>query len=129
MLLIVEDDSDMRSLLIDELWGEGYHLQAASNGEEAVASVKQAVPDLIITDLRMPSGGLDYLQRLRTHAPACPIILMTSFGDSHVKQEALRRGATAYFDKPVRLSELKSTVKQLLNHGANETEGVPKDAR
>ncbi len=117
MLLIVEDDRDMRSLLCDELWSEGYQLRSAANGEEALSSVKQDVPDLIITDLRMPSGGLDYLQRLRTQAPTCPIILMTSFGDSHVRQEALRRGATAYFDKPVRLSELKSTVKQLLNHG------------
>jgi DNA-binding response OmpR family regulator len=76
----------------------------------------EAVPDLIITDLKMPAGGVDYVNRLRTFAPDCPIILMTAFGDSKTKEEALKSGATAYFDKPVHLSELKARIRQLLNH-------------
>lgn len=114
VLLVVEDDKDMRSLLCDELWGEGYQLREAANGEEGLAAVMRAAPDLIVTDLKMPSGGFDYVHRLRLSAPGCPIIVMTAFGDAQTRNEAMKSGATAYFDKPVRLSELKATVKQLL---------------
>lgn len=120
MLLVVEDDRDMRSLLCDELWDEGYQLREAANGDEALVAVLKAVPDLIITDLKMPAGGVDYVNRLRTFAPQCPIILMTAFGDTKTKEEALKSGATAYFDKPVRLAELKITIKELLeDHEGN----------
>ncbi len=119
VLLVVEDDKDMLSLLCDELWGEGYQLREAANGDEALGSVMQSVPDLIITDLKMPAGGLDYVSRLRTFAPRCPIILMTSFGDTKTKKAALECGATAYFDKPVHISDLKARIKQLLDHHGN----------
>jgi FixJ family two-component response regulator len=70
----------------------------------------------MVTDLKMPAGGFEYVHRLRMCAPDCPIIVMTAFGDAQIRQDAIRNGATAYFDKPVRLSELKTTVKQLLDH-------------
>lgn len=114
VLLVVEDDKDMRSLLCDELWGEGYQLREATNGAEGLEAVVRAAPDLIVTDLKMPAGGFDYVRRLRKCVPGCPIIVMTAFGDARTKEEALTNGATAYFDKPVRLSELKATVKRLL---------------
>ena len=116
VLLVVEDDRDMRSLICDELWDEGFQLREAANGDEALIAVMEGVPDLIITDLKMPAGGVDYVSRLRTFAPDCPIILMTAFGDKRTKEEALRSGATAYFDKPVHLSELKAAIKQLLDY-------------
>ncbi len=115
VLLVVEDDKDMRSLLCDALWGEGYQLREATNGEEGLAAVLRAAPDLIVTDLKMPAGGFEYVHQLRISAPTCPIIVMTAFGDAQTKHEAMKSGATAYFDKPVRLSDLKATVKQLLN--------------
>jgi len=125
VLLVVEDDKDMRSLLCDELWGEGYQLREASNGVEGLEAVMRAAPDLIVTDLKMPSGGFEYVHRLRDRVPACPIIVMTAFGDARTKEEALRSGATAYFDKPVRLSELKATVKRLLHRSDSLPEEPP----
>jgi DNA-binding response OmpR family regulator len=71
-------------------------------------------PTLILTDLRMPAGGFDYISRLRTFAPGVPIVLLTSFGDSQTRADALAIGVEAYFDKPVRLSELKGAVRRLL---------------
>jgi CheY-like chemotaxis protein len=114
VLLIVEDDEAMRSLLCDELWGEGYQLREASNGHEGLESVLTSVPDLIVTDLKMPAGGFDYVNRLRTFAGNCPIIVMTAFGEPHTREQALRSGATAYLDKPVRLADLKTLVRTLL---------------
>jgi DNA-binding response OmpR family regulator len=114
VVLVVEDDQDMRSLLCDELWSEGYQLREAKDGDEALQLVLQTVPDLILTDLKMPAGGFDYVSRLKTFAPNCPIVVMTAFGGTQTKAEALKWGASAYFDKPVRLADLKATVKQLL---------------
>ncbi len=117
VLLIVEDDREMRSLLCDEFCGMGYQLREARDGDEAFLSVLQSVPDAILTDLRMPAGGDDYVSRLRTVAPQCPIVVMTAFGDARLKAQVLQAGANAYFDKPVHIAELKNCVQQLLTHG------------
>jgi DNA-binding response OmpR family regulator len=116
VLLLVEDDPAMRSLLCDELWDMGFRLVEAGNGEEAVRYLTENKADLILTDLRMPAGGLDYVATLRKFAPDAPIILMTAFGDAKTKQTALALGVSAYFDKPVRISELKAAIINLLDH-------------
>jgi len=118
VLLIVEDDREMRSLLCDEFCGTEYQLREARDGDEGFLAVLQSVPDLILTDLRMPAGGDDYISRLRTVAPKCPIVVITAFGDAALKAQVLRAGANAYFNKPVRLADLKSCVQQLLDHGS-----------
>ena len=115
IVLVVEDDREMRSLLCDEFWSAGYHLREAKDGDEAFLAVLRSVPDLILTDLRMPAGGADYISRLRTVAPHCPIIVITAFGDAGLREEVLRAGANAYFDKPVRISDLKLKVDELLS--------------
>jgi DNA-binding response OmpR family regulator len=122
VLLLVEDDREMRSLLCDELWDMNLRIVEAQDGDEALQQASQQTPDLILTDLRMPAGGLDYISRLRVIAPNCPIILMTAFGDAQTKSAALSAGATLYFDKPVRMKELKNAIKGILttyNGGAS----------
>jgi len=114
VLLIAEDDKEMRSLLCDELYDLGVAIREAADGDEALRLVFDTRPSLILTDLRMPAGGLDYISRLRTFAPGVPIVLLTSFGDPKTRANALALGVEAYFDKPVRISELKGTVQRLL---------------
>ena len=114
VVLIAEDDPEMRSLLCDELYDLGVFIREAADGDEALRSVLDTRPSLILTDLRMPAGGLDYIARLRTFAPGVPMVLITSFGDPQTKADALAIGVEAYFDKPVRLSELKGAVRRLL---------------
>ncbi len=114
VVLIAEDDKEMRSLLCDELYDLGVFIREAADGDEALRVVLDVRPSLILTDLRMPAGGLDYISRLRTFAPGVPIILLTSFGDSKTKADALAIGVEAYFDKPVRLSDLRGAVQRLL---------------
>jgi len=125
VVLIAEDDHEMRSLLCDELNDLGVFIREAANGDEALQSVLDSRPSLILTDLRMPAGGLDYIARLRTFAPGVPMVLITSFGDPQMKADALALGVEAYFDKPVRLSELKRTVRRLLGP---VLEGKPAEA-
>ena len=116
-VLIVEDDREMRSLLCDEFCGMGYQLREARNGDEAFLTVLQSVPDLILTDVRMPAGGDVYISRLRTIAPRCPIVVITAFGDATLREKVVKAGANAYFDKPVRITDLKNCVQQLLHSG------------
>lgn len=117
VVLLVEDDAAMRSLICDELWDMGYRITEAGDGDEALRRISEVPPDLILTDLRMPAGGLDYICRLRTLAPGCPVVLMTAFGDAKTKAEAQRCGVAAYFDKPVRMEELKTAIRDLIgNH-------------
>jgi len=116
VLLIVEDDHEMRSLLSDELCDMDLSIQEARDGDEALQRITDRIPDLILTDLRMPAGGLDYLSRLRVLAPVCPIILMTAFGDAQTKSSAIKAGATLYFDKPVRMKDLRQAIERLI-HG------------
>jgi CheY-like chemotaxis protein len=117
VVLIAEDDREMRSLLCDLFCSTGnYQLREARDGDEAFLAVLQSVPDLILTDLRMPAGGTDYVSRLRTVAPHCPIIVITAFGDTALRGQVLKAGADAYFDKPVRIADLKNCVQQLLEH-------------
>ncbi|MDH5668408.1 MAG: response regulator [Nitrospira sp.] len=120
VVLIVEDDREMLSLLCDEFWGADYMLRQARDGDEAFRMVLESVPDLILTDLRMPAGGADYISRLRTIAPGCPIVVITAFGDTAGQNEVLKAGANAYFNKPVRISALKTCVRQLLNHSKDD---------
>jgi CheY-like chemotaxis protein len=119
VLLIAEDDREMRSLLCDELFDLGVSIREAADGDEALRSVLDSLPSLILTDLRMPAGGLDYIARLRTVAPDVPLVLITSFGDSKTKADALALGVEAYFDKPIRISELKDAVRRLLGPALN----------
>ena len=113
-VLIVEDDGEMRSLLCDEFVSEGYQLREAKDGDEALKAIRLSQPDEVLTDLRMPAGGADYIGRLHSVAPHCPIIVMTAFGDAGLRAEVLQAGASAYFDKPVRISALKLKVEELL---------------
>ena len=79
------------------------------------------MPDLILTEIHLSAGGVDYIHRLRVFVPHCPIIVMAAFGDDRVRMDVLRAGATAYFSKPVHLAELRACVKQLLG---GERQGV-----
>jgi CheY-like chemotaxis protein len=115
VLLLVEDDSEMRSLLCEELGELGCRIVEAADGNQAVEQAQQMAPHLIVTDLRMPAGGLNYLGRLRLAAPWCPIILMTAFGDPRVREAVQQFGVAAYFDKPIHLEELKAVITRLLS--------------
>ena len=114
VLLIVEDDQEMRSLLCDELWDLGWRIVEARDGDEALERIGDCMPHVIVSDLRMPAGGLDYVARLRTLAPTAPIVLMTAFGDARTREQALQCGVAAFLDKPVRMADLKATIRGLL---------------
>ena len=122
-ILVADDDPAMRSLVSDELKEEGYRVVQAADGEEALRSLEQSPADVIITDLRMPHGGMAFVARVKATVPRSPVILMTAFGDKETESLAYKWGASAYFNKPVRMWELKEAVRKLLNDGGDGSQG------
>ena len=112
-ILVVDDDSAMRSLLVDELSEYGCSVIESPDGFHALSQIKTSLPNLIITDLNMPGGGFEYLQALIDEVNDCPIIVITAFGNSKTKFQAKQCGVTAYFDKPVRVKDLKTAVREV----------------
>ena len=116
-VLLVDDDHAMRSLVSDELKEEGYRVIQVADGQEALQCAGQASPDLIITDLRMPHGGMELVARFKATVPRTPVILMTAFGDKETESLAYKWGASAYFNKPVRMGDLMDAIHKLLDDG------------
>ena len=114
-ILVADDDPAMRSLVSDELKDAGYRVVQVSDGLEVMHCLRDVSPDLIITDLRMPHGGMDVIARIKEVVPKTPVILMTAFGDKETESLAYKWGASAYFNKPVRMADLKEAVKNLLD--------------
>ena len=119
-VLLADDDVAMRSLINDVLQEEGYSVFQVADGHDALDWIDDCSPDLILTDLRMPHGGFELVARFRARAPQTPIILMTAFGDATTEAMAYEKGASAYFNKPVHMADVKAAIHRLLNLDGEE---------
>jgi DNA-binding response OmpR family regulator len=115
IVLVVDDESDLREILCDEFAYEGAQVMEASNGREALELAQQHSFDIILSDIRMPGGdGVTLTRELRLRHPSHPVvILITGFADLR-SDDAFALGADGYLTKPFRLEELKSNVSRLL---------------
>jgi CheY-like chemotaxis protein len=119
MILIVENDCEMREVLLDMVRDLGRPVRQAGNGYEAFKQIAGYLPALIITELEMPGGGLNYIALLRRHLPLVPILVLTTFGGQIKRADVLNWGATEYLTKPVLSSELRNTALELLTGRAH----------
>ena len=116
-VLIADDHIEMARLLGDKLREEGWRPRIVDSGAAAITSLESAVPDLVITDLRMAEvDGLDVLDAVRALDPEIPVIIMTAFGAIETAIEAMRRGAWHYVVKPARLDELALQAARAYEH-------------
>lgn len=100
-VLIVEDDVDMRALLRDALEHAGYRVIGRRDGLHLPALVESEHFDVVIVDKELPGpNGFALLTFLREKRPAVPVILITAFGGPTARNEAARRGAYGYVEKP-----------------------------
>ena len=114
-ILIVDDDEVSCQLFAETLEQEGYLVDQAHSGDEALALLRDNLHDLLVIDVRMP--GLTGLQVTRTvHAKqaSLPIIVMTAFGSMETAIEAIHEGAFDFISKPMNLEEIKKTVSRAL---------------
>lgn len=116
-VLIVEDEPDIRELVVHHLKREGYQVSAAASGEEALRQVQAAPPDLVLLDLMMPAmDGLEVCRRLRQDPATAmlPIVMLTAKGDEIDRVLGLEIGADDYVVKPFSPKELLARVRAVL---------------
>jgi two-component system response regulator (stage 0 sporulation protein F) len=118
-VLVVDDDAEMRALLIDELRQEGYEVFDASDGAEAILACRSREFDVILMDKNMPGpSGLDILPGFRRACPRSRIIMMTAFGDVPSYVEAVEKGAVDFLFKPFRMEDMKAAIRKALSPDA-----------
>jgi two-component system response regulator HydG len=116
-VLIADDHVEMARLLGDKLREEGWRPRVVDSGKAAIEALAASVPDLVITDLRMPDvDGMDVLDAARAVDAELPVIIMTAFGEVETAIEAMKRGAWHYVVKPARLDELALHASRAIEH-------------
>ncbi len=114
-ILVVDDERAVRESLRRALALEGYDVDLASDGEEALESVRRAEPDALILDVLMPGvDGLEVSRRLRRSGSKVPILMLTARDAIENRVEGLDAGADDYVTKPFALEELLARVRALL---------------
>ena len=114
-ILVAEDQTDIRELLVMNLRGAGYEVAAVGDGQQALARQLEAPSDLLILDLMMPRmDGLEVCKALRAKGSAAPILMLTAKSTELDRVLGLELGADDYLTKPFSLAELLARVKALL---------------
>lgn len=116
-LLVIDDDASVLLAVSDTLRAEGYEVVTARRGAEAMVRVAEAVPDLIITDIRMPGmDGYALVRNLRSspRTRLVPIIFLSAKDETADRIAGFRTGVDAYVTKPFETDELVAIVKSIL---------------
>ncbi len=112
-VLVVDDEENLRLVLKTLLKRNGYEVETAGGGEEALGLVDSFGPDFVITDVRMPRmGGLDLLATLRAKGSDATVIVMSAYGSSDLALEAMKAGAYDYVSKPFKPDEIVLVLKK-----------------
>jgi len=114
-ILVVDDSEGTRNLCSKILEKEGYAVQTAGNGEEALKLVGENSFDLVVTDLMMPvMDGMELLEQVKKSNPRIPVIIITAYASVATAVEAIKKGAYDYVPKPFNPGELQVTVEKAL---------------
>jgi two-component system response regulator AtoC len=112
-VLVVDDEENLRHMLIVLLKREGYEATAVASGEQALAELAARPYDVVLSDIRMPRlGGLELVDEVRKRGIQTTVILMSAFGNVDVAIEAMKRGAYDYVSKPFRPDEVVMVLKK-----------------
>jgi len=114
-ILIVEDDASIRLGLQRSLGFEGYSIDVAKDGEEAIEKAFDKKPDLMLLDLMLPKlNGFEVCKTVRKYDPGIPIVILSAKGDEGDKVLGLELGADDYVTKPFSIKELAARIKAVL---------------
>ena len=120
-ILVVDDEDGFRDLMKTILANEGFTVDTARDGEDAVQKARNRTYDLILLDLKMPRmDGMEVLKTLRPECPTTDFIIVTGYGDVTIAVELIKLGAKEYFTKPVEPADFIQRVKSSLRAHAAE---------
>jgi two-component system response regulator (stage 0 sporulation protein F) len=119
-ILIVDDQAGVRYLLDIVVREAGHRVHTAQNGLEAVEYARNAHPDLVFMDVRMPlMGGLEALGRIKAVSPETEVIIMTAYGSEETVSQAMEKGALCCIAKPFDVDEIKALLMEYKWKSAN----------
>jgi len=114
-ILIVDNETNVRTVFSDVLRKENYIVKGAKDGPEAIKAVDEETFDLALVDLRMPRmDGIEVLETIKKRKPQIPVIIYTGYGSVTTAVEAMRKGAADYLNKPFSPEDLKSCIRKAL---------------
>ena len=116
-LLVVDDEPNLLRAVEAVLRGEGFEITTARSGREALVAVAQSLPDLIVSDVRMPGmDGFQLARKLRasTHSALVPIVFLTAKDETEDRIEGFESGVDVYLTKPFEPDELVAVIKSVL---------------
>ncbi len=115
-ILIIDDEPSIRSVLRDILEMEGYVVEEAKDGIDALSKVKKTKFDAAICDIKMPKmDGMELLERINILSPDTPVIMISGHGNIETAVEAVKKGAFDYISKPPDLNRLLITIRNALD--------------
>jgi len=114
-ILVVDDEEQMRDLLVKVLERKGYQVSVCGNGVDALAFLEREPADLVVTDVRMPGlSGMEALRAIKELNPDIVVIIMTAFGSIDQAVQAVKEGAYDYINKPFKIDEMLLTIEKAL---------------
>jgi two-component system, NtrC family, nitrogen regulation response regulator NtrX len=122
-ILIVDDEKAIRKTLGEILSYEGYKMDEAGDGEEALKKFKEKAYDVVLCDIKMPKmDGIEFLEKAREINPDVPIIMISGHGTIETAVEAVKKGAYDYISKPPDLNRLLITIRNATDKTSLVTE-------
>lgn len=116
-LLVVDDEQSMREFMSIMLQGEGYQVDCAADGKQAVDLLNENVYDLVLSDVRMPNlNGIELLRQIKMLGVDTVVVMMTAFSTATQAVEAMKEGAYDYLNKPFKNDEIRLVIRNALNH-------------
>jgi two-component system nitrogen regulation response regulator NtrX len=118
-ILVVDDESEIRTLIKDILADEGYEVEVAADGTQARVLLAQQEPDVVLLDIWMPDiDGITLLREWsQPHGLPCSVVMMSGHGTVETAVEATRLGAADFIEKPLSMAKLLRAVERALEHG------------
>jgi DNA-binding NtrC family response regulator len=114
-ILIVDDEANARAALSEILRDDGYATETAADGFKALGKLEEFVPDVILTDLKMPGlDGIAFMEKAKAAAPGAVFVVMTAFGTIQSAVAAVKKGAENYLTKPLDFEALAAVIERAM---------------
>ncbi len=115
-VLVVDDERSIRNTLKDILEHEGYEVEVAENGTQAIQLAKEKAFDVVLCDIKMPQmDGIEVLVQLTELNPSLPVVMITGHGDVETAVEAIKKGAFDFLQKPLDLNRILVTIRNAMD--------------
>ena len=115
-VLVVDDEQTIRQILVRIVRRDGYAVQEAVNGKDALEKMSTSRFDLVITDVKMPEiGGLELLAKIKSNYPDTKVVIVTSHVGDMTAAEVISAGADQFIEKPFKNFEISRTLADLMS--------------